>query len=108
MALEIRPKLLKELRLRVLVYDRARTPENHDRLIAAARAVSVAYIEAHDAVTRRQTARRHRQAEERVEHGLCRSCGSEPHRPGRVTCIQCGLRAAEYARTLRRSLRREA
>jgi len=101
MALEIKPKLLRELRLRVLVYDRIHTPDAHDRLLAAARAVAASYAKAHEETTERQVRRRRRQAEERISKGLCRFCGKAPHRPDRVSCAPCGQRQCGYARRQR-------
>jgi ribosomal protein L37E len=37
----------------------------------------------------------------RLAHGLCRYCGTAPHRPGKQTCVACGQERARIARQQR-------
>lgn len=103
MALGIKHGLLRELRHRVLIYERWTSIENRDQVIVAARAVARNYGTALEQTLARQNESRRKVSAERLAAGLCRICGKRPRVPDRTGCVKCLRKNADAAKRMRKS-----
>ncbi len=94
MAVGIRHALLRELKLRLTVYDirveQRNGPVSAQPVIEIAREVAANYAQARKEKNEAHAAYNRQVRAEREAQGLCRKCGKVPPRDGRKTCQICG------------------